>query len=129
MTVTTCCTIETCRSAEYFDLTGLQFAVYANHGHINLFVFVNRFSVNNTFNTLEYLLMINLHVTNDMATCQNVLRMEDDSSACHFIAVFVLPRRWCMNRNWPATNPTHRTITYQERTTMAYRTRAIRLRM
>ena len=29
-------------------------------------------------------------------------------------------RRWCMNRNWPATNPTHRSITYQERTTMAY---------
>ena len=28
--------------------------------------------------------------------------------------------RWCMNRNWPATNPTHRSITYQERTTMAY---------
>ena len=32
-------------------------------------------------------------------------------------------RRWCMNRNWPATNPTHRSITYQERTTMAYRAR------
>ena len=32
-------------------------------------------------------------------------------------------RRWCMNRNWPATNPTHRSITYQERTTMAYRVR------
>ena len=31
--------------------------------------------------------------------------------------------RWCMNRNWPATNPTHRSITYQERTTMAYRAR------
>ncbi len=31
--------------------------------------------------------------------------------------------RWCMNRNWPATNPTHRSITYQERTTMAYRVR------
>ena len=30
---------------------------------------------------------------------------------------------WCMNRNWPATNPTHRSITYQERTTMAYRAR------
>ena len=29
-------------------------------------------------------------------------------------------RRWCMNRNWPATNPTHKSITYQERTTMAY---------
>ena len=29
-------------------------------------------------------------------------------------------RPWCMNRNWPATNPTHRSITYQERTTMAY---------
>ena len=34
-----------------------------------------------------------------------------------------LERRWCMNRNWPATNPTHRSITYQERTTMAYRAR------
>ena len=34
-----------------------------------------------------------------------------------------LYRRWCMNRNWPATNPTHRSITYQERTTMAYRAR------
>ena len=32
-------------------------------------------------------------------------------------------RRWCMNRNWPATNPTHRSSTYQERTTMAYRAR------
>ena len=32
-------------------------------------------------------------------------------------------RRWCMNRNWPATNPTHRSITYQERTTMACRAR------
>ena len=32
-------------------------------------------------------------------------------------------RRWCMNRNWPTTNPTHRSITYQERTTMAYRAR------
>ncbi len=32
-------------------------------------------------------------------------------------------RRWCMNRNWPATNPTHRSITYQEGTTMAYRAR------
>ena len=33
-------------------------------------------------------------------------------------------RRWCMNRNWPAaTNPTHRSIIYQERTTMAYRAR------
>ena len=31
--------------------------------------------------------------------------------------------RWYMNRNWPATNPTHRSITYQERTTMAYRAR------
>ena len=31
--------------------------------------------------------------------------------------------RWRMNRNWPATNPTHRSITYQERTTMAYRAR------
>ncbi len=31
--------------------------------------------------------------------------------------------RWCMNRNWPATNPTHRSITYQERTTMACRAR------
>ena len=31
--------------------------------------------------------------------------------------------RWCMNRNWPATNPTHRSITYQEGTTMAYRAR------
>ena len=31
--------------------------------------------------------------------------------------------RWCMNRNWPATNPTHRSLTYQERTTMAYRAR------
>ena len=31
--------------------------------------------------------------------------------------------RWCMNRNWPTTNPTHRSITYQERTTMAYRAR------
>ena len=31
--------------------------------------------------------------------------------------------RWCMNRNWPATNPTRRSITYQERTTMAYRAR------
>ena len=30
-----------------------------------------------------------------------------------------MARRWCMNRNWPATNPTHRSITYQERTTMA----------
>ena len=27
--------------------------------------------------------------------------------------------RWCMNRSWPATNPTHRSITCQERTTMA----------
>ena len=35
----------------------------------------------------------------------------------------VADRRWCMNRNWPATNPTHRSITYQERTTMAYRAR------
>ena len=33
------------------------------------------------------------------------------------------PWRWCMNRNWPATNPTHRSITYQEHTTMAYRAR------
>ena len=32
-------------------------------------------------------------------------------------------RRWCMNRNWPATNPTYRSITHQERTAMAYRVR------
>ena len=37
--------------------------------------------------------------------------------------------RWCMNRNWPATNPTHRSITYQERTTMAIPSSAIRLRV
>ena len=36
---------------------------------------------------------------------------------------FSVAGRWCMNRNWPATNPTHRSITYQERTTMAYRAR------
>ena len=29
-------------------------------------------------------------------------------------------RRWCMNRNWPATNPTHRSITYQERTAIGH---------
>ena len=34
-----------------------------------------------------------------------------------------MARRWCMNRNWPATNPTHRSTTYQERTTMAYQAR------
>ena len=33
---------------------------------------------------------------------------------------YVATGRWCMNRNWPATNPAHRSITYQERTTMAY---------
>ena len=38
-------------------------------------------------------------------------------------SVTALLGRWCMNRNWPATNPTHRSITYQERTTMAYRAR------
>ena len=37
--------------------------------------------------------------------------------------ITILPGRWCMNRNWPTTNPTHRSITYQERTTMAYRAR------
>ena len=39
------------------------------------------------------------------------------------ITLSLSERRWCMNRNWPATNPTHRSITYQERTTMAYRAR------
>ena len=39
------------------------------------------------------------------------------------IGIDATMRRWCMNRNWPATNPTHRSITYQERTTMAYRAR------
>ena len=37
--------------------------------------------------------------------------------------ILTLEGRWRMNRNWPATNPTHRSITYQERTTMAYRAR------
>ena len=37
--------------------------------------------------------------------------------------------RWCMNRNLPATNLTHRSITYQERTTIYLLSSAIRLRM
>ena len=56
---------------------------------------------------------------------------EQDSSEIHpvvdeveeEISICASLRRWCMNRNWPATNPTHRSITYQERTTMAYRAR------
>ena len=38
-----------------------------------------------------------------------------------FLLSYLSERRWCMNRNWPATNPTHRSITYQERTRFEYR--------
>ena len=70
----------------------------------------------------------NFHVRVGPSLCP--LRENAAASNCEknckcrgFSNVTIFKRRWCMNRNWPTTNPTHRSITYQERTTMAYRAR------
>ena len=82
----------------------------------NMKALIQRAAASSHKNVTEFLLEAGINAAEDALVDRRIFRLDD-----HQWQAFqaILDRRWCMNRNWPATILTQRLLTYRYRTTLA----------